>query len=387
VNDQANLPWHDPQWRPTGPPALGWEVPAREDYLATPKAAAAVLAADIRGKIAWIRQPGDAIACTPYEVSEPAMAAAIRIRDRQCLQARGSEQRSQLLLWLFVGGMMVLPSYLSTPHQGHFWLFMLMFLFLAPPAIRLWQLHRSRRSLERDWSAYARDQSDHILAAAWLAKRDRIHWLAWSLATGIALVSIAGLILHRLDAADVDRTRILTGESWRLLTGPILHGGVLHGVMNLTCWIWLATWCAALFGRPVVVPAFLMSMLLGSLATITIGSGQPSVGISGGLMGLIGVLAFAAWRWRDQSPPGLRATVALNLLLIAGIGVVGIGIVDNAAHLGGLLGGLLCGWWTVPAGPGPRASGTAWAWIERIAVFILSAAILGAGWLVWYLPS
>lgn len=222
-----------------------------------------------------------------------------------------------------------------------------------------------------------------ILVGLWLSRRDRIAVIAWTLGAGIAIVSIMGLALHGIPVVAVERDAIQAGEVWRFLTGPILHGGPIHGIMNVVVWIWLTGWCASLFGRRVVIPVFLVSMLCGAVATITIGSGGPSVGISGGLMGLIGLLGVAAYRWRDCPMPGLATTVLLNLGLIAGLGLIGVGIIDNAAHLGGLLGGAALGYGIVPRAPGPRVDSRLWVWAERCAIAALSAAIIGAGWLIW----
>jgi membrane associated rhomboid family serine protease len=101
-------------------------------------------------------------------------------------------------------------------------------------------------------------------------------------------------------------------------------------------------------------------------------------------MGLLGLLSVAAWRWRRHAMPALSRTVLINLALIAGVGAIGTGIIDNAAHLGGVVGGVLAGMAIVPRDPGPRATGVWWDWADRLAIAVLVAAIGGAGWLVWH---
>jgi membrane associated rhomboid family serine protease len=82
--------------------------------------------------------------------------------------------------------------------------------------------------------------------------------------------------------------------------------------------------------------------------------------------------------------PALSRTVLINLALIAGVGVIGTGIIDNTAHLGGVVGGVVAGVAIVPRDPGPRATGVWWDWADRLAIAVLVAAIGGAGWLVWH---
>ena len=373
-------PWRDEALRPTGAPAVGWEVPAFSEALDHTAGAEAVVRADAQGAILWVRSPGADRAAMVYEV--PELAAATAARDTAILQARAREQAGVAALWMVLGLLLVGSAAAFGHLQRGTWLIAV--IFLTPAVIQWQQSRRAQRRLAADWTGYAQDSIGQHQVTWWLALRDHMRWLAIGLAAGIALVSILGLVLRTNRAAAVDLAAIQDGEVWRLLTGPILHAGPIHGIMNLAVWIWLSGWCAALFGRRVVLPVFLGSMVLGALATITIGSGGPSVGISGGLMGLLGLLSVAAWRWRRHAMPALSRTVLLNLALIAGVGAIGTGIIDNAAHLGGLVGGVLAGVAIVPRDPGPRATGVWWDWADRLAIAVLVAAIGGAGWLVWH---
>jgi membrane associated rhomboid family serine protease len=102
-----------------------------------------------------------------------------------------------------------------------------------------------------------------------------------------------------------------------------------------------------LFGRLFLPVLFLSSALAGSLFSLFL-SHAPSVGASGGILGLAGFLAVAV---RHRKGVYLSATdrgamqhmVATIACLAAFAGIVAFDLVDSAAHLGGLLAGLGCG--------------------------------------------
>jgi len=71
---------------------------------------------------------------------------------------------------------------------------------------------------------------------------------------------------------------------------------------------------------------------------------EPSVGASGALFGLIGVLFVFGIKYRRELPEGFKRAFGTGLLpvilLNVAIGFVLRGIIDNAAHMGGLVAGM-----------------------------------------------
>jgi membrane associated rhomboid family serine protease len=68
-----------------------------------------------------------------------------------------------------------------------------------------------------------------------------------------------------------------------------------------------------------------------------------SVGASGGIMGLVGFLAVIGYRRKEVLPAGFFKSILINICFIGVIGLVGFAVIDNAAHLGGLVAGVVCG--------------------------------------------
>lgn len=69
-----------------------------------------------------------------------------------------------------------------------------------------------------------------------------------------------------------------------------------------------------------------------------------SVGASGAIMGLLGILVI--WAWKKIFPEDINWVLSINLAFFVTISLVAglLGGVDNAAHIGGLLSGLVLGY-------------------------------------------
>lgn len=143
-----------------------------------------------------------------------------------------------------------------------------------------------------------------------------------------------------------ERTAVLAGEYWRLLTGHFVHGSTAHLALNLAG---LAL-VAVLFARDFSLGEWLL-ILLASIAAIDIGFVfyEPQlewyVGFSGVLHGALAAGAIAWWRHESR-----HLALALSLIVVAKLaweqwrgalpfsGDMSV-IVD--AHLYGALGGAL----------------------------------------------
>jgi rhomboid protease GluP len=142
---------------------------------------------------------------------------------------------------------------------------------------------------------------------------------------------------------------IAAGEYWRLFTSMFLHIGVMHLAFNGYALLAIGTELERLFGHGRFLAIYLLSGLLGSLASYAF-SYSLAAGASGAIFGLIGALAafFAIHRerlgtWGRNRLMNIAFLIGLNLFL----GFTRPGI-DNLAHIGGLLAGLGLGWAMTP---------------------------------------
>jgi membrane associated rhomboid family serine protease len=176
-------------------------------------------------------------------------------------------------------------------------------------------------------------------------------WLAGMIAAvGAAqlLANGSGAPAYGIHPAAMHPELIRQGETWRLLTAGYLHGNLIHFAVNFMALLSLARETEVLAHRAYLALVFLAAVLGGSLASFALPPDVPSVGSSGGLMGLIGFLGVLGYRRREMVPAGFLKMVLMNVAVIGGIGIVGMGLIDNAAHAGGLAAGALLGVLFIP---------------------------------------
>lgn len=129
------------------------------------------------------------------------------------------------------------------------------------------------------------------------------------------------------------------GEYWRLFTAPMLHGGLIHFVMNALALLYLGKRLEVFARWPHVPMVFLFSALVGGEASARMLDAS-SVGASGGLMGWLGFLLVFETLHSALVPSSAKRRLVGGVLITALIGLVGYRFIDNAAHFGGLLAGM-----------------------------------------------
>ena len=137
-----------------------------------------------------------------------------------------------------------------------------------------------------------------------------------------------------------NRSLVLGGQVWRLLTSAFLHGNLLHLLVNMySLWI-IGSQVETYIGKWKFLVIYLLSAIMGSLFSIVFYANSISIGASGALFGLMGALLYFGYHYRLYLSNTLTSQIipiiALNLLF--GFTVPGI---DNACHIGGLIGGYL----------------------------------------------
>jgi len=164
-----------------------------------------------------------------------------------------------------------------------------------------------------------------------------------------------------IDAAGFDKPDFLEkNEYWRILTGGALHGGILHLYFNGQALYGFGSLIESLSNRAHLATAFLLAVIGGGIVSLIFSPEGTSVGASGGIMGLVGYLAIYGYRRKRQLPPDFLKSMLVNIGFIAAFGVVAYQIVDNFAHLGGVLTGAIYGFVQIPKDihKNPREVGT-----------------------------
>ena len=184
------------------------------------------------------------------------------------------------------------------------------------------------------------------------------------------------------------------GQWWRIVTAMFVHVGILHLATNMWC-----LWNLGLLGEPLVGPvgvfaAYILSGAAGNLLSIGVNlafrTDSVGAGASGAVFGIAGLLIVLLKSPRLPIPPkelsGLRRYViyfaAINFVI--GFGSLAVGSVvriDNMAHLGGFLGGIIFALPMVPMLGSPKPL---FLIRRRVAVGLLTAVLVFFG---FYLSS
>jgi len=133
--------------------------------------------------------------------------------------------------------------------------------------------------------------------------------------------------------------------SLRLLTSMFLHGGVLHLLMNMYGLLIAGSLLEPVLGSFRLMTSYLLTGLAGSIASVMFHPATVSVGASGAIFGLFGLL-LVTMAMGDPRVAALRRVFMTNVLVFVGLNLaLGFMVpgIDNAAHIGGFLMGALLG--------------------------------------------
>jgi rhomboid protease GluP len=190
----------------------------------------------------------------------------------------------------------------------------------------------------------------------------------------------------------------LTGDAWRLLTAMFLHVGLVHLALNMYVLAFTAPQVEYEFGSGRMLAIYLAGGLLASCASVfwgvmrstptnPIGLLTVGVGASGAVMALFGSLLaglvlptprFAHLPKHLQ--PGINSGLIQAVVINVGMGFMIKGV-DNAAHVGGLLGGVALGMImaAAPRAVGPRATLVRYLAAAGLVAVCVGALLHGAG--------
>jgi membrane associated rhomboid family serine protease len=174
---------------------------------------------------------------------------------------------------------------------------------------------------------------------------------SWNDTKSLAGLASAGLVKSSLGQATIG---YFHGEWWRLLTGPLLHGQLIHIGMNGLGLLYLGRRAEVMAGWPHLSLVFLLSMIGGGMASVYGLPTQASVGASGGIMGLLGfLLVFERLHGRLVPRQATRRLLAALVFTFV-VGFVGYSLIDNWAHGGGLLVGMIYAAIAYPSSSSPH---------------------------------
>jgi len=179
------------------------------------------------------------------------------------------------------------------------------------------------------------------------------------------IIFLVGMLSPRLEAqilregASRPVEVLIQGEYYRLFTAMFLHGSLAHIFFNAYALYIIGSSLEPLFGHGRFTSIYLLGGLAGSVLSVVMGdltSNVGSVGASGAVFAIFGAEMIYLYRHRKLLGERGQAQFRNMLFLIAVnflIGIIsstpGANVrIDNWAHLGGLVGGLILTWLVGP---------------------------------------
>ena len=180
---------------------------------------------------------------------------------------------------------------------------------------------------------------------------------------------------------------------WRFITPMFVHINLPHLLVNMySLWIvgpyveklygsakfvvfWVVTGIAGVVGSYLTVRPDLATGALGRFLFKS--ADLPSAGASGALFGLVGVLFVFGIKFRRELPEGFKRAFGTGMIPIIVInlviGFLGRGLIDNAAHLGGLMAGAALATVVQYRRPGERRGmAAAWRVLQVLALLVVA---------------
>lgn len=145
------------------------------------------------------------------------------------------------------------------------------------------------------------------------------------------------------------RPMTLEGEWWRLLTSCFLHIGIFHLLMNMYALLYIGVLLEPLLGRTRFISAYLITGVMASIVSLWWHDLTISAGASGAIFGMYGVfLALLTTKLIEKTA---RKSLLISIAVFVGYNLI-YGLksgIDNAAHIGGLLCGIVIGYTFIPS--------------------------------------
>ncbi|MBR4230543.1 MAG: rhomboid family intramembrane serine protease [Bacilli bacterium] len=130
-----------------------------------------------------------------------------------------------------------------------------------------------------------------------------------------------------------------SGQVWRLITYAFIHAGIIHLLCNMYSLYIIGPQVESKFGKVRFILIYLISAISGGLLSAGI-TNYVSVGASGAIFGVLGALLYFGMRFRLYLKESIKSQILPVIIINIGIGFMISGI-DNACHIGGLIGGFL----------------------------------------------
>jgi membrane associated rhomboid family serine protease len=163
---------------------------------------------------------------------------------------------------------------------------------------------------------------------------------------------------------------VAKGDWYRLVSSGFVHYGLLHIGFNMLLLYQLGLLLEPALGRVRFVLLYFAALLAGSFGALLLSPTVLSAGASGAVFGLFGAAAVGMrQRGVKVMQTGIGALLVINLILTFAVPGISIG-----AHVGGLVGGAVTGWFMLHPVRRSTLEGTV------VAILVIAMSLAGGLW-------
>ena len=141
-----------------------------------------------------------------------------------------------------------------------------------------------------------------------------------------------------LEAFCIHGPSIKAGQYYRLLTGMFLHANIFHLLFNCYALYVIGKQLESFLGKIKFSIIYLFSGVMGALFSCVFFGEVPSIGASGAIFGLMGSLLYFGYHYRVYLGNVMKSQIIPLIVVNLALGFI-LPNIDNAAHIGGLIGG------------------------------------------------
>ncbi len=152
-----------------------------------------------------------------------------------------------------------------------------------------------------------------------------------------------------IEALIKSNDQIRAGEVWRLLTPALLHANLIHIGFNMYALLVFGTGLERDFGHGRFLLLYVLGAFAGNVMSFLM-TNADSLGASTAIFALVGAEGMFIINNRKLFAGRFRSAIG-NIIFIVVVNLVVIGSlanVDNWGHIGGLVSGLMFGWFASP---------------------------------------
>lgn len=273
--------------------------------------------------------------------------------------------------------------------------FCILFLFLGLPIILLFVLiRRVRRRRQREGASII---APHQRAYYSLYGKPKECPVTIGLLVVLSLIYVCELIfsygpvkdlspslLTLIAMGGVNHNLVYEDHEWyRLLTSAFLHLSPAHLLLNGIALFYAGTLLEKLIGPAWLLAVYFISAASGAVfSTLVNAPNLLSVGASGAIMGLFGVMLVTCLRLRPEEGGNGVLSLSLRVLIPSLLPSATSGHIDLGAHIGGAIAGVVCGFFLLPIWPSvatpPAFRAFAWG-IAALGALLLAVGFGQAG--------